>query len=169
MGIRADLLDHSTIQDCEIAGCYTVGIRASEAVRRVEVSILCNQVSDCGGTGIGFGGRLDKWTIEGNQIVACGLLTADIVGCGDKREAEFRWTSGIKIWGWGGAGWVGSYTIRNNTVRGCQPVAWAPSPTGCHGNGIWCDEVLETHQPAQGLRQCRRQLLRPRRVSGEDR
>ncbi len=142
-GIRADRLDRSTIQHCEIKGCYINGIRAGERDRHTDISILHNHVSDCGGVGIGFGGRLDNWVIADNEVIACGVLTADIIGCGDKREAAFAWTSGIKIWGWGGDGWVGRYTICNNLVRDSKPVSWAPSPTGCHGNGIWCDEVLK--------------------------
>lgn len=148
VGICADRMNGSTIQDCEVAGCYINGIRASETVLRTNMVFRHNTVTDCGGMGIGFGGRLDNWIIESNEVVACGVLTSGITGCGDRREVAFGWTGGIKIWGWGGDGWAGYYTIRNNIVRDCKPVSWAPSPTGCHGNGIWCDEVLKpTERP----------------------
>lgn len=83
------------------------------------------------------------WLIAENEVVRCGTLTVGVVGCGDGREAAFEWTSGIKIWGWGEPGWVGTYAIVDNHVRDAQPVDWAPDPKGTHGHGIWCDEVLK--------------------------
>lgn len=142
-GILARTLDRSTIQDCEMADCYITGIQLGGRDLRTDMLIRRNKISNAGGAGIGFGGQLDRWIIEENEVDACGVLTQNVVGYGDDREASFGWTSGIKIWGWGADGWVGYYTIRNNVVRSCKPVSWAPSPTGTHGHGIWCDEVLK--------------------------
>jgi len=143
IGVLADTSDQYTIEDCEIAGCYVNGVRSSSRDRRTDVRIRRNRITDCGGSGIGFGGRLDQWIIEENEVVGCGVLTEHIEPYGDGREAAFQWTSGIKIWGWGGDGWQGYYTIRNNIVRDSLPVAWAPEPASRHGHGIWCDEVLK--------------------------
>lgn len=142
-GIRADTLTESRIEACRIEGCYVNGIRAADASMRRGITIRGCRIEDCGGSGIGFGGRLDRWVIEENEIVRCGILTKEIVGFGDDREAAFEWTSGIKIWGWGGPGWVGDYAIRNNIVRDCLPVEWAAGAKATHGHGIWCDEVLK--------------------------
>jgi hypothetical protein len=142
-GIGANQADGFTIEQCRIDGCYVAGIRASERWNRTGVAIRDNRVSDCGGTGIAFGGRLDDWTIERNVVEACGVLTEHVPGPGDGRTRAFQWTAGIKIWGWGGERWQGRYTIRHNVVRDCRPASWAPKPTARHGHGIWCDEVLE--------------------------
>ncbi len=142
-GILARTLDKSTIEECEIAGRYIAGIQLGGKELRTEILIRRNKINDCGGVGIGFGGRLDKWVIEENHVSACGVLTQHVVGFGDGRERSLEWTAGIKIWGWGADGWAGHYVIRNNTVAGCKPAAWAPKPAQTHGHGIWADEVLK--------------------------
>jgi Right handed beta helix region len=141
--ILARTLDKSTIRDCEVVGGYVDGIQLGGQALRTDMLIKGNYIADCGGAGIGFGGRLSNWIIEDNEVVACGTLTQAVVGIGDNREAAFGWTSGIKNWGWGGPGWQGYVAIRRNTVRDCRPVAWAPNPGEVHGHGIWLDEVLK--------------------------
>jgi len=143
VGIRADVISGSRIVNCEVDGAYIAGIRASDARERKDLLIRDCLITNCGGVGIGFGGRLDGWHIVSNRILNCGVLTEGVVGFGDGREAAFAWTAGIKIWGWGEPSWVGEYTIEKNVVQGSIPVSWAPDPRPRHGVGIWCDEVLK--------------------------
>lgn len=141
-GILARTMDRSTVEECEIADCYIAGIQLGGKELRRDVVVRRNQITNAGGVGIGFGGRLHHWVIENNQVTACGVLTQHVVGYGDGRERSLEWTAGIKIWGWGADGWVGHYVIRNNIVSGCKPVVWAPKPAQTHGHGIWADEVI---------------------------
>jgi len=142
-GVLARTLDRSTIEHCEIADCYIAGIQLGGEQLRHDITIRKNTITNAGGVGIGFGGRLANWVIEENTIADCATLTQHIVGFGDGRERTLEWTAGIKVWGWAAEGWVGYYTIRNNDVIGCKPVEWAPGAAQTHGHGIWADEVLK--------------------------
>lgn len=141
-GILADDASGFTVENAEIAECYVSGISSSSENLRTGVRISSNTVTDCGGTGISFGGRLADWNVDGNTVERCATLTQGVVGSGDGREATFEWTAGIKIWGWGADGWCGAYAIRDNIVRNCGPETWALGIAATHGQGIWADEVL---------------------------
>jgi hypothetical protein len=141
--VRADTLAESTVQRVTITDAFVTGLSASSDQHRDRVTIQDCVLSGCGGSGIIFGGRIDGWLIQRNVIKECCQLTDSVLGTLAVSAANFRWTCGIKNWGWGQAGWQGSYSIRKNTVLDCHPVAWALNPNGGHGVGIWADEVVQ--------------------------
>jgi hypothetical protein len=147
--ILADTLNESIIQRVKISDAFMTGLSASSDTHRDAVTIQGCLIVGCGAGGISFGGRINEWLIQGNVVQACCQLTDSVIGTAKVAPTGFQWTCGIKNWGWGQAGWQGSYTIQNNRVLDCNPVAWALNPNAGHGVGIWIDEVVQpTGRPA---------------------
>jgi hypothetical protein len=140
--VLANTLTDSTLQRLTIADAFVTGISAGSDIRREKIVIQDCNIIGCGGGGIGIGGRLDGWLIQRNVVRRCCQLTESVIGTEAVPATNFRWTCGIKNWGWGQAGWQGIYTIRQNMVVDCGPVSWAPNPNGGHGVGIWSDEIV---------------------------
>jgi hypothetical protein len=141
-GVRATRAHGLTVDNCEISNAYVQGLWLGSDLQMDNVAIRNCHIHRCGQTGIGFGGRMTGWVIEDNLIEHCAQLTEHMVHPSG-RAGDFGFTSGIKIWGWYERGWVGTYTVRRNTVRHIHPVNWATtgSVLNKHACGIWLDEV----------------------------
>ncbi|WP_169728288.1 right-handed parallel beta-helix repeat-containing protein [Geminicoccus roseus] len=133
------------IRNCEIVEAFQNGIEFGTEHTHDNGLIEANLVSEHGQTGINGGGRMNGWTIRGNQVIGCGRIHNEMVGA----DPGHQWTAGIKIWGWAASGIQGGLLIEGNSVADCRIHAWAPENQAPHnhGCGIWIDEVFAPRAP----------------------
>jgi len=138
-----------TLQHCLISGAFVDGLRSGDEGAHDRGLIENCEVTDCGGSGLIFAGRMDGWILRNNHIHHCCRLHEKQVGAHRAPPESggacwYEWSAGIKYWAGGKVeGYLGSLLIENNLVEECRPQFDAGEQPHKRSCGIWIDESLK--------------------------
>ncbi len=157
--------DGLTVRQCHLTEAFVFGLHSAEDGPHNHGLIEGCEISDCGGCGLQFAGRMSGWVIRDNHIHHCCQLHEGLVGAAQASDGGYwqEWSAGLKYWaGPGRDGYLGALTIERNVVEDCGPQfdeGTEPHKRSC---GIWIDESF---QPTART-VIRRNLVRRNRSKG---